>query len=230
MAKKVKDAPTQAQANVGEIFSKSEKFIETYKNPIIISVVAIIVIVLAVIGARQYYFLPKENEARTAIFPGQNYFENQQWELALNGDSVSYSGFLGIIEDYGITKTAKLANRYAGTCYYYLHQPEEALKYLKKFKTSDKLIAATNLSLIGDCYVDLGKAGEGVGYFKKAADKANSEILSPKFLFKAGTAYENLADYKNALDVYNTIKNKYPNSVEASSIEKYIDRASLQIK
>jgi tetratricopeptide (TPR) repeat protein len=230
MAKKVKSAPTQAEANVGEIFSKSEKFIETYKNLIIIIVAAIIIVVLAIIGIHQYYYLPQEKEAQAAIFPGQNYFENEQWELALNGDSVGYIGFLGIIDDYGITKTAKLANRYVGTCYYNLNQPEEALKYLKKFSSSDKLIAATNLSLIGDCYVNLGEMQKGADYFKKAADKANSEILNPKFLIKAGRAYESLADYKNAVEVYNTIKNKYPNSQEAYGIEKYIERASLQIK
>jgi hypothetical protein len=106
MAKIAKNAPTPVETNVGEIFSRSEKFIETYRNLIIIAVAAVILIVVAIIGSHYYYFLPKEDEARAAIFPGENYFENQQWGLALNGDSISYSGFLGVIDDYGITKTA----------------------------------------------------------------------------------------------------------------------------
>jgi tetratricopeptide (TPR) repeat protein len=230
MAKKVKDAPTQAEANVGEIFSRSEKFIETYKNLIIISVAVIILIVVAILGVRQYYFIPKEKEAQAAIFQGENYFANQQWGLALNGDSIGYSGFLGVIDDYGITKTAKLAKVYAGICYYHLDQPEEALKYLKGFSSNDKVISPLTLGLIGDCYVDLGEAEKGVDYFKKAASKLNSEILSPIYLKKAGIAYESLFDYKNAIEVYNTLKNKYPDSQEAAGIEKYIERSASQIK
>jgi tetratricopeptide (TPR) repeat protein len=226
MAKNVKNVPTQAEANVGEIFSKSERFIETYKNLIIITVVAVILIVVAIIGSRQYYFLPREKEAQTAIFPGENYLEKQEWALALNGNDADYIGFLGVIEDYGSTTSGNLAKAYAGICYYHLGEAENALEYLKKFKADDKLVSPTITGLIGDCYVDLGKVQEGVDYFKKAALKANSEIISPIYLKKAGLAYENLNDYKGALEVYNTIKNKYPNSQEASSIEKYIDRVS----
>ncbi|GHT14039.1 hypothetical protein FACS189426_19820 [Bacteroidia bacterium] len=230
MAKKVKNAPTQTEANVGEIFSRSEKFIETYKNLILIVVAAIILIVVAILGVRQYYFIPKEKEAQAAIFPGENYLANQQWGLALNGDSVSYSGFLGIIDDYGITKTAKLAKVYAGICYYHLNQPEEALTYLKGFSANDRVVSPLVLGLIGDCYVDLGETEKGVDFFKKAASKLNSQTLSPIYLKKAGTAYESLFDYKKAVEVYNTLKDQYPDSQEAAGIDKYIERATLQIK
>jgi tetratricopeptide (TPR) repeat protein len=230
MAKNVKNAPTQAEANVGEIFSKSEKFIETYKNLIITVVAAIVIIVVAILGVRQYYFIPQEKEAQAAIFQGENYFANQQWGVALNGDSVSYTGFLDIIDDYGITKTAKLAKVYAGICYYHLNQPEEALKFLKGFSANDKVISPLILGLIGDCYVDLGEAQKGIDFFKKAATKLNSEILSPIYLKKAGIAYESIFDYKNAVEVYNTLKNKYPDSQEAVGVEKYIERAAGQIK
>jgi len=230
MAKKAAKVPTHAEANVGEIFSKSERFIETYRNHIIIAVAAVIVLVVVVLGIRQYYFLPKEKEAQASIFPGENYLANQQWELALNGDGKDYVGFVGIIEDYKMTKTAKLAEAYAGICYYHLNKPEEALAYLKKYNVSDKVIAPVIKGLMGDCYVDLGKVAEGIKYFNKAASEANSELLSPIYLKKAGTAYESLFDYANAVKTYQTIKNKYPASQEASDIEKYIDRASLQIK
>jgi len=231
MAKKKKKAPpTQVEANVGEIFSKSEKFIETYKNHIIIAVAAIILIVVAILGVRQYYFLPKENEAQIAIYPGENYLANQQWELALNGDNKDYIGFLSIIDEYGFTKTANLAKAYAGICYYHLNKPEDALDYLKKYKAGDKVVAPVIQGLMGDCYVDLGEASEGIKYFKKAASEADSEILSPIYLKKAGIACESLKDYADAQKTYQTIKDKYPNSQEASDIDKYIERVKLQIK
>jgi len=230
MAKKSTKTSTQVEANVGEIFSKSEKFIETYKNHIIIAVAVIILIVIAVLGIRQYYFQPKEKEAQAAIFPGENYLANQEWDKALNGDGKDYTGFLGVIDDYGMTKTANLAKAYAGICYYHLNKPEDALDYLKKYSPSDKIIAPVIQGLMGDCCVDLGKVEEGIKYFNKAATEANSEILSPIYLKKAGIAYESISDFTNAKKVYQTIKDKYSNSQEASDIDKYIERAASQIK
>ena len=229
-SKKVAKAPTQIEANVGEIFSKSEKFIDTYKNQIIIAVTALILIVAAVLGIRQYYFLPKENEARAAIFPGQNYLASQQWELALNGDGKDYIGFLGIIEDYGMTKTANLAKACAGICLYHLNSQEEAMDYLKKYKENDEIFAPVIKGLIGDCFVDSGEVEEGIKFFNKAASEANHPLISPIFLKKAAIAYESIYDYTNALKTYETIKNKYPDSQEASDIEKFIERATMQIK
>ena len=230
MAKKTKKAtkaPTQVEANVGEIFSKSEKFIESYKNHIITALTAIILIVIAILGVRQYYLLPKEKEAEVAIFPGENYFANQQWELALNGDGKDYYGFLGVIEEYGITKTAKLAKAYAGICYYHLNNPEEALEYLKKYNANDKVVTPAIKGLIGDCYIDLGEIADGVKFLNKAAADANSDFLSPIFLKKAGNAYLSIFDYANAIKSYQTIKDKYPNSQEASDIDKFIERANM---
>jgi tetratricopeptide (TPR) repeat protein len=231
MAKKVaKTTPTKAEANVGEIFSKSERFIETYKFHIIIAVAVIVLIVVAVIGVRQYYLDPKEKEAQAAIFPGENFLATQQWEMALNGDGKEYIGFLGVIEDYGTTKTANLAKAYAGICYYHMNKPEDALNYLKKYSVNDKIIAPLIQGLMGDCNVDLGKVAEGIKYFDKAASDANSETFSPIYLKKAGLAYESLSDYANAQQMYQTIKDKYPNSQEAGDIDKFIERAKLQVK
>jgi len=230
MAKKKVTAPTQVEANVGEIFSRSERFIETYKNHIINVVAAAILLVVVILGIRQYYLIPKEKEAQAVIFPGENYMASQQWVLALNGNEADYIGFLGVIEDYGITKTAKLAKAYAGICYFHLNEPEEALRYLKKFKSSDKIISPVIKGLIGDCYVDLGEIEEGIKYFNKAATEANSNILSPIYLKKAGVAYEHLLDYPKALKSYQTIKDKYPFSAEANDISRFIERAKLQSK
>jgi len=231
MAKKAaKKPPTQVEANVNEIFSKSEKFIEVYKNHIFIGVGVVILIVMAILGIRQFYFLPKEKDAQASIYPGENYMANQKWDLALNGDGKDYTGFLGIIDDYGFTKTGGLAKAYAGMCYYHLNKSEEALEYLKKYKANDKIVGPIVTGMIGDCYINLNKVEDGIKYFIKAASEADSEYLSSIYLKKAGTAYESVFDYANAVKVYQKIKSKYPASQEASDIDKYIERAKLQIK
>ncbi len=238
MATKAPNSSTEQ--NVGEIFSRSEQFIEKYQKQIIIVVGAIILLVVAVLGIRHAYLIPKEREAESVMFKGEDLFAQSQFQLALKGDSASFIGFEAIIDQYGFTKSANLAKAYAGICYYKLGDTENALKYLKDFNSSDNMVAPAIIGLIGDCYVDLayadqakvdqGKVEQGIDYFNKAASKADNALLSPVFLKKAGLAYESLGNYKKAVDAYTQIKEKYSNSLEGSNVEKYIDRAQAQIK
>jgi predicted negative regulator of RcsB-dependent stress response len=230
MAKKTKlsEQPTQAEKSVGEILSKTDQFVDKYLKQILIGVAAIILIVVGIIAFRHYYLIPKERSAEAALFPGQTYFANRQWETALNGDSIDYIGFVGVIHGFSGTKSANLAKVYAGICQYQLGNYEEALKTLKSYSGKDQIVAAEVAGAIGDCEVNLGNVKAGVESFRKAADKANSTLLTPVYLNKAAIAYESLGDYKAALDIYTTIKNKYPQSPEAASVEKYIERAKAQ--
>jgi tetratricopeptide (TPR) repeat protein len=231
MAKKVASAPTQAEAQVGEMFSRSEKFVETYKKHILTGAAIIVLLVIVVLAGRQYYFIPMEHEAQDAIFMSENHFANQEWALALNGDSVNYAGFLAVADEYGLTATGKLASAYAGLCYYHLGNYEEAEKYLSKYSSSETVFSPAIKANIGDCYAGMGKIEEAIKYFKSAASAANDEILSPFYLKKAATAYETgLQDYKNALEIYTQIKNKYPSAYEAQTIDKYIERAKILLQ
>lgn len=231
MAKKTKASdPSQAEQNVGEILSKTDKFIDKYWKQILIGVAAVILIVIGIIVFRHSYLVPKERNAEIALFPAQQHFANQQWDLALNGDTIGSDGFLDIIDDYSGTSSANLAKAYAGLCQYKLGDYEGALKNLKSYSTKDVLFAAQIQGAIGDCQVNLGNVKQGIDFFKKAASKANSKILSPIYLQKAGIAYESLQDYKSALEMYTSIKTQYPESMEANSIDKYIERAKALLK
>jgi tetratricopeptide (TPR) repeat protein len=226
MAKKTKvEEPTQVEKSVGEIISKTDSFIEKYWKQVLTGIAAVIIIVLGILAVRHFYLIPREKDAETALFPGQYYFENQQWEVALNGDSIDYIGFAAIIDEYSGTPSANLAKYYAGISNAHLGNYEEALKQLKSYSGKDNLLAAQALGAIGDCEVNLGDAKKGASSFVDAAKKANSSILSPIYWQKAAVAYESLGDYKSALDAYTTIKNKYPQSQEASAVDKYIERA-----
>ncbi|GHV55672.1 hypothetical protein FACS1894182_00440 [Bacteroidia bacterium] len=232
MAKKTKlsEQPTQAEKSVGEILSKTDLFVDKYLKQILIAVIAVIIIVVGVIAFRHYYQIPQERNAEAALFPGQNYFANQQWETALNGDSIEYIGFLGVIDEFSGTPSANLAKAYAGLCQYQLGAYEDALKSLKSYTAKDHLFAAQVIGAIGDCEVNLGNVKEGIAHFRKAAGQANSSLLSPVYLQKEAVACESLGDYKAALEIYKTIQSKYPQSPEAASIEKYIERAKALIK
>jgi tetratricopeptide (TPR) repeat protein len=215
--------------NVGELFSKSEQFIEKNKKLIMGGIAAIILIVVGVIAVRHLYLAPKEKEASNAIFRGQYYFQQEQWDKALYGDSIQYIGFEEIANEYGLTKTGKLAKAYAGICYYHKGDYKEAISCLKKFSAGDQLIDPVITGLIGDCYVDMNQLEDGIDFFLKAASKADDSTISPIYLKKAGRAYEHLGNNKKAVQIYTTIKEKYSVGIEAQDIDKYIERAQAKI-
>ena len=102
---------------VEEAFSRTEQFIEKYQQIILIVVGVIIVIVLGFFGFKRFYLAPREKDAQSQMFMAEKYFEQDSLKKALNGDG-QYLGFLAIIDEFGMTKSANLAHYYAGMCYF----------------------------------------------------------------------------------------------------------------
>ncbi|MDR1455857.1 MAG: hypothetical protein LBJ01_09415 [Tannerella sp.] len=228
MANKKKE--NEKELEVDEILSRSEQFIEKNKNLLLYGLAAVAVVVGLFLAYHYGYAVPRSERAVQAIFRGEQYFERDSFALALNGNGLDYEGFDAIIDQYGSTKAGNLAKAYAGICYYKLGDPQTAIKRLKSFSGNDTQIAPAMIGLIGDCHVSIGEVKEAISYFEKAASKANNEILSPIYLKKAGIAYESLNRYREAIDTYTAIKEKYNRSMEAMDIDKYITRAEILSK
>jgi tetratricopeptide (TPR) repeat protein len=220
----------EKELEVEQILSRSEQFIEKNKKTLLYGLVAVAAAVGLVLAYHYGYAQPRESKAALAIFKGEQYFERDSFALALNGNDVDFEGFDAIIDQYGSTKAGNLAKAYAGICYYKLGDPQTALKRLQSFSGSDPQIAPALVGLMGDCFVGTGDTKEGIRCFEKAAAKANSEIVSPIYLKKAGIAYESLNRYKDAVRVYTDIKQKYNRSMEARDIDRYITRAEILAK
>jgi tetratricopeptide (TPR) repeat protein len=167
--------------------------------------------------------MPKEKEAQSQMFMAERYFEQDSLRLALNGDG-SYPGFLGIIEDYGSTKSAKLAHYYAGIIYLNQGQFQEAIDHLEKFKTKDVMLAPMAKGAIGDAYLELGNNVEAAEQYLEAADTYTNDFTTPAFLQKAAWTYELAGNTEKALEAYNRIRVEYPYSAEARDVEKSIAR------
>lgn len=226
MASKENKHAGKEMENVGEFVSKSEQFIEKNQKNIIYAVIAVILVVVAVMGYKHGYAMPREKKAQAALFKGEQFFARDSFALALNGNGADYIGFEKIIDQYGSTPAGNLAKAYAGICYYRLGEAQKALDVLKSFSPKDRMVSPAVTGLIGDCYVSLGKVKEGIDYFKKAAKEADNNVISPEYLEKAARAYESLGQYKEAAETYTTIKNKYYASMDAADIDKYIIRAN----
>ena len=226
MAKNVTNKKiANAEKEVGEIVSRSEKFIENNKKNITYGLIAALVLVGVIMAYNHLYRIPRNNQAAVAMFRGEFYFQIDSFNLALNGNDIDYDGFEYIIKQYSGTKTANLAKAYAGICYYKLGEMDMAIKHLKSFKSKDDNISPAIIGLIGDCYVESGDIKQGISFFERAASKANNDFISPIYLKKAGIAYESLQQFDAAVKVYTVIKEKHAASMEAMDIEKYIIRA-----
>jgi len=218
----------KAEENVGEILSKSEKFFEEHQKTIYYVLLGIILIVVCIILGKNYYIDPKNREASEKLVWCEQTLARDSFLLALEGDGIINDGFAQIASSYNITKAKNQALIGAAICCFHLERYDDAIDYAKKVNTKSINFAPAMVGLIGDCYVELGKLEEAVAQFEKAA-KYNNNFTAPRFLKKAADIY--LFEFNNnekALELYQTIKNKYFDSQQSADIDKYIERAKLQ--
>jgi len=219
MATKSKSNEEVRQEQVETSVSKFEQFYESYKKTIWFSLTAVVVVWLAILGYQKFIYQPKCAEAQEQAFPAEANFQKGEYELALNGDG-NVLGFAEIIDNYG-TKAGKAVYMYAGVCELQLGNFKNAISYLKKYNGKEPILAARAQACIGDAYVGLEDYKNAVSAFKKAVAKADNPFAA-SYLVKEGLALEQLGDKAAALECYKTVKDKYPQSVEAFDIDRYI--------
>lgn len=189
---------------------------------------AIILLVGGWLLYKNFVLKPKEEKAAEAMFKAEEYFRNDSLTVALNGDGQN-KGFLNVIKNFDGTKTANLAHFYCGIIYLKTHDFNNAVKHLKDFSTESKQIQMIAFGRLGDAYSELGKKDEAVDYYKKAGKEFEADQFnSSEFLFRAGYLLESLGKNKDAVDVYKQIKEKFPKTEKGFSIDKYINRLSIE--
>lgn len=228
MAKKNKDGNPQSMKNVEETLTKTEQFLEQNYKSLLIGL-GIIVVLVGLFWLSKIYLTRRNNEAQSQMYQAERYLEMDSLNLALNGDG-NYLGFLDIAKDYKFTSAGNLALYSAGICYLHLGQYQDAIDYLNKYSKKDKVLGSLAIGATGDAYVELGDTEKGVSKYIEAADYAENSFNTPLFLMKAAEIYELDGKYSDALSIYEKIQEKYPESTEGLSIEKYIARVKLLIK
>ena len=211
---------------VESALTRTEQFIEDNQKWIVRVVTAVLAVVIIFIGTKRFYLAPLQEEANGQMFVAEQYFETDSFSLALYGDG-NYSGFLQIIDDYGITKAANLSKYYAGISFLKLGQFEDAIEYLKKFKSDDKMVAPIATGAMGDAYLELGDQQQALNHYLKASGQSENNFTTPLYMMKAGLLYESLEEFTKALDVYEQIRQDYPDFARSNNIEKYISRSRI---
>lgn len=217
------------EVETNDVLLKAQGFWHKYQKPVVAIAVAAVVIIGGYFGYKQFVVKPKEERASEAIYKAQEYFAADSLQKALNGDGVTTKGFLYVIKNFGGTKSGNLAKYYAGVCYLHLGDFANAVKYLKDFSTDAKQIQMMAYGCLGDAYSEQDKKADAIEAYKKAASTfEKDETNSSEYLFRAALLSELMGKTKDALDLYKSLKEKFPRTDKGFQADKYIYRLSIE--
>ena len=212
MAKKSKQPVSKGNQEMIETLNKSEAFFNKNKKAILTCLIALVLIVVGIIAYNNYSDSRNE-KASTAMAKCQDLFAAQDFEKALKGDSIGTPGFIQIASDYKLDKW------------------QEAVKYFDQFSPkADMMVSPMSVIAMGDAYANVKQLDKAVESYKKAAKMADdaSELgyntsVSPIALQKAGIILIDQKKNDEALQLFETIKEKYLGSAAQQDIDKYIE-------
>ena len=116
----------------------------------------------------------------------------------------------------------------AGACYLKQGQYDEAISYLKKFSSNDKILPGQALCMIGDAYMEKNDISQAAKYYQKASKKNPNDLLTSLYLYRYALTCEMQGSWKDAIVAYEQIQKEYPQSYEATLVEKRIAYAKTQ--
>ncbi len=228
MAKKTKKKQDDKNiVAVEEALGRSEQFIEHHQNTILWVVAIIVLIIAGYIGYTRFILSPREKEARAEMFMAEKYFDQGEYELALEGDG-NYPGFTEIKQTYRMTRAANLARYYAGISLLKLEEYEDAIAQLKRFRGRDQILGAMAYGAIADAYLELEKKDDASHFYRKAYRYKPNNFTTPLFLFKAGLLFEEMGEYGEARRLYERIQTEYKDTTEGRNIDRYIARVKAK--
>ena len=238
MAEKQKTAvPTEA----ADVVERAKGFWMAYSKRIIIAGSAVIVVLGSILGYKYLVSIPNEKTANDLIFPAEKLFgklaatssyNKDTVNMILNGDKANgVTGLLKIAGSYGGTKSGNRAEYMIGACYLQLKQFDKAIKHLKEFDGNDATqIQSKAYILLGHAYAEEKKTDDALDYYKKAGSISDlDEGMASEAMFIAGRYADALGKSKEALEIFQNLKDKYPASQHVSSgdVDKYL--ASLGV-
>lgn len=232
----IEEGSTTAEVfnTLDETASKTEAFVAKNQKYIFIIVGVVAAAVLGSLVYKEYVKKPKQLNAMNDMFQAQKFFneavngvaKDSLFNLALNGGEGKF-GMLDIIDEYSGTQAANLANYYAGTAYLRLKDYKNAIAYLSEFESDDEVLAPLAKGNIGDAFVQLDQPEDALGYYEKAITLRDNGYTTPMYLYKAGALALKLGQAEKALGYFKRIKEEYPDSSEASSIDVFIGKAEV---
>lgn len=208
--------------NVDEVYTKTEQFVDKYRNQLTYGIGGIAIIVLAFVGYRFLFQAPAEKAAEEAMFTAEHYFSKDSVDLALYGDGFS-AGLEEIMDEHSGTYAASRAAYLVGVSNRDAGMFQEAIDAFEKVALDDDVINPYALTGIGDCYVELGDLDKAESYFAQAASAADAglaeKVIAPAIHYKRAIVLIELGKTDAAKSELKHIITDHPNSRLFNSAE-----------
>ena len=89
-------------------------------------------------------------------------------------------------------------------------------------------IEAKAEGLIGDAYAELKKNKDAITHYKNAGNIfSEDQSISSEYLFRAALLSEIDGNNDQAIELYKTIKEKYPRTEKGFGVDKYLSRLGV---
>jgi tetratricopeptide (TPR) repeat protein len=220
MAKK-KNQSEETIVDVQEVYSKTERYVDENRNTIIIVAALLVALFAGYFAFTRLYLMPKNEEGMNLLWKAEYWYEIDSLDKALVGNE-SYYGFEYLADEYDGTQAGELASYYTGIIYMKQGDFGLAIEFLKDADLDDDLTSAVAKGAIGDCYVELGNIGDALSYYEDAIETSSNLLTTPIYLKKAALVQIEKGDFKDALAKFERIKEDYPSSNEARTVDSYI--------
>ncbi len=224
--------------SLDETANKSEQWLEKNAKMVYTVLGVLLIGMLAFLAYNKFVKEPKELKAANYLAYSKSFFDDAEkatkdvdslYNIALNGADNKY-GLLEIANKYSGTKAGNLASYMAGISYLKTNEYDKAVSFLSKFSSEDAILGPIAKGKIGDAFADIDQLSDAYTYYKQAADLNTNSLTTPLYLFKAANTALEIGKYGEALQMFEKIKNDFPKSDEAKSIDMYIDRAKYASK
>ena len=209
-----------------DLYARALLFYDQYKRLAQGLGVALLVLILAIPG---YIYYHQQQQAAANQQLGQilPVYEQGNYQQALDGRG-ERAGLLSIAEKYSSTSAGNLATFYAANALYQLEEYDRALTHLQQFEKGEDFIGASAYAAQAAIQENQGAFERAAGLYEQAASQYQNERTAPQYLLNAGQAYEEANQYGSAIEVYQRIREEYPDSDQASSAEQYLARAKVR--
>ncbi len=216
------ESNSSSPSGISLFFDRIKTWLNTQNKTMVYGVSALLLIAIGFVCYRQFYQQPRERKALAAIYKNQNLFDVDSFRMVLK-DAPK------LADKYSGTKAGELAAFMAGRSYMATGDFKNAIKYLEDVDFKDNVMKYQVMGLLGDAYVESKDLDKGLKQYLKAAKAATTDFAAVYWYLKAGRVCEKKNDWKQALEIYQTIKKDYSLDEGAQEITKRIGKAQAKL-
>jgi tetratricopeptide (TPR) repeat protein len=219
-----------------------KNFWDKYSKPFLTGLLAGIVVFGAYFGYQKLIKEPKIVTGNEAIFPIEAFFDKMAGsgfnkdsiKIALDGgivDSVKVMGLLNIASKHSGTPAANRANLMIGACYLNNNEFEKAIKFIDDFSANGAYqLEIKKHMMLGHANAELKKTDAALSEYTKAASiNTKDEPFTTDALMTAAAYAESIGKTKEAIEMYQNLKDNYPASqaVAGGDVDKYLAKLGV---